>query len=298
MVTIQGQLLGIPMAPQPLAVFYNKEWFDKAGLNYPDSGWTWDHYFDLSTKLMLSNGVEGKEIHGSLIPMDLPFFETLAQSGGNSILSPDATTVSGYLNSRPVAEAVHMLMHYISNTKSTKPTSNSLNDTYVEMVSNNVGMGVGQFTGYTFLERHQNTKGKIEVVSLPRLENGVRANTVYFEMLSIASASKNKQLAWKFIRDMVLNSNSLFHQDWSVQELPTTKSVVQKLGSHHHPDLKIFIEELEVAVIPAVYKNPLLNEIRVEGIMSKLNTATTADEVQAALAEAAVQIDEKLKKAK
>lgn len=297
-VTIDGTMLGIPMSPQPLAVLYNKRWFDKAGLNYPQSGWTWDEYFDLSTKLLPANQVEGREMHGSLIPLDLPFFETLARSSGTSILSSNATTARGYLDSRSVAEAINMVMHHVKNTHSTKPSRSSANDTYLEMSSNNVGMGIGQFTVYTFLDGHTMTQGQIGVAPLPRLENGIRANTVYIDMLSIASASKNKQLAWKFLRDVILNADSSFHQDWADQEFLTNKTATQKLGIHLHPELKVFIDELEVAVKPVVYTNQDINNIIVEGFTSKLNSANTVDEVQAALTEAAIQIDEKLKKMK
>lgn len=60
--TTKGNLIGIPMSPTPLAVYYNKEWLDKAGISYPSGDWTWEQYFDLSIKLKSANVVANKDL--------------------------------------------------------------------------------------------------------------------------------------------------------------------------------------------------------------------------------------------
>ena len=35
----------------PLAIYYNKDLFDKAGVPYPKDGWTWEDFQDTAVKL-------------------------------------------------------------------------------------------------------------------------------------------------------------------------------------------------------------------------------------------------------
>src|SRR5881397_1711087 len=42
--TVDGRVLGIPALVDNLAIVYNKDLFDKAGLSYPTPDWTWDDF--------------------------------------------------------------------------------------------------------------------------------------------------------------------------------------------------------------------------------------------------------------
>ena len=46
-----GQLYGLPYNRQYNALYYNKEIFDRFGVNYPEDGMTWDETIELATKL-------------------------------------------------------------------------------------------------------------------------------------------------------------------------------------------------------------------------------------------------------
>lgn len=298
MVTMNGKMLGVPMSPQPLAVFYNKEWFNKASLSDPAGDWTWEQYFEISAKLQMANMAEGKQLFGSAIPVDPPFFETLARSSGHSIMSDDGSKFVGYLDSEPVSKAIAMMLQNINSSRVTKPTNSSMNSTYLELTSGNIGMSVGQFGVYSLLASQPQSAGKIGVVQLPRLENGVRANAVYFEMLSIASASKNQPLAWQFIKEVVLNKDSPFQEDWSRRELLTSKAAIQKTGQQLDPVMGLFLGELEYAVQPALYKSPELAAISIDAIAARLVTSSTPAEVRVVLEEVARTIEGQLKSTK
>lgn len=47
----EGRLLGIPVEDVVIGLFYNKEIFDKFGVNYPTDGMTWDEVIELATKV-------------------------------------------------------------------------------------------------------------------------------------------------------------------------------------------------------------------------------------------------------
>lgn len=293
MATTKGKLNGIPMSPTPLAVYYNKEWFDKAGIAYPGGDWTWEQYFDISIKLQSANAVADKEIYGSTIPLEHTFLESLAQSSGTSLLSPDNRKVSGYLDSRPVADAFALLGHHLNTNNATKAVENTGNPTLYEMWGGHVGMSISFYGMYSFLEQNQATAGKTAVAPLPRLEKGKKANSGTIQILSVAATSKQKELAWKFIKDVILNADSGFHKEWSRQELLTSKSAIQKLNQAADPVTKVFLEELQYAITPAAYRNPYLPSLLTQQIGSTLDAATSTA-MQAALTEAAYKIDEQL----
>lgn len=298
MATTKGNLIGIPMSPAPLAVYYNKEWFDKAGIKYPSGDWTWEQYFDISIKLKSANAVADKEIYGSTIPFELAFLESLVQSSGTSLLSPDNSKVSGYLDSRPVSDAFALLGHQMNTNNAIKIVDSTGNPTLYEMWGGNVGMTVSFYGMYSFLEQNKATAGKTAVAPLPRLEKGKKVNGVGISTLSIPAISKQKELAWKFMKDVILNSDSAFHKDWSRQELLTSKSAIQKLGQASDPVIKVFLEELNYAFMPAPYRNPTLPQFLTKKNIGNVFEAQSSAAIQAALTEAAYKVDQQLSLAK
>ncbi len=54
---IDGEQMCLPIDTAALVVFYNKEMFDAAGVEYPQAGWTWDDF--LATAEALSEDTDG-----------------------------------------------------------------------------------------------------------------------------------------------------------------------------------------------------------------------------------------------
>src|SRR5699024_4638426 len=42
--TVDGKTYAVPYRQDAWYLYYNKELFDKAGVDYPDGSWTWDDY--------------------------------------------------------------------------------------------------------------------------------------------------------------------------------------------------------------------------------------------------------------
>lgn len=293
--TTKGNLIGIPISPAPLAVYYNKEWFDKAGISYPSGDWTWEQYFELSIKLKSANAVANKEVYGSTIPFEHTFLESLVQSSGGSILSPDNSKVSGYLDSRSISDAFALLVHHKNTNNAIKIVENMGNPTLYEMWDGNVGMSIAPYGMYSFLEQtNRATAGKTAVAPLPRLEKGKKVNSVNIQTLSVAAISKQQELAWKFIKDVILNADSGFHKDWSRQELLTSKSAVQKLGQAADPVIKVFLDELNYGITPSAYRNPYLPALMTKRYIGSTLDASSSEAIQTLLTEAAHTIDQQL----
>lgn len=64
--TVNGTLWGIPKDYDSIAVFYNKDMFDAAGVEYPTDGWTWDEFIATAKALTdAENGIYGCSIQPS-----------------------------------------------------------------------------------------------------------------------------------------------------------------------------------------------------------------------------------------
>lgn len=61
--TVNGTLWGIPKDFDSIAVFYNKDMFDAAGVEYPSDDWTWDDFIATAKALTdADNGIYGVAI--------------------------------------------------------------------------------------------------------------------------------------------------------------------------------------------------------------------------------------------
>jgi multiple sugar transport system substrate-binding protein len=85
-----GKLYGLPYNMQVVVVYYNKDLFQKAGVEFPKPGWTWNDFADTAKRLTSAQG--DNKIFGAL-PLGAGSWQLesiLLQSGG-SILNQDRT---------------------------------------------------------------------------------------------------------------------------------------------------------------------------------------------------------------
>lgn len=104
----RGQLMCVPQNISSLAVYYNKDMFDAAGLDYPDDDWTWDEFLASARSLTLDldeDGVTdqyGLGTEASIFRL-APF---IWQNGGELVVSEaNGTPIRLALDSRPAREA-------------------------------------------------------------------------------------------------------------------------------------------------------------------------------------------------
>jgi multiple sugar transport system substrate-binding protein len=99
--TSADKVYGLPLGPQAVSVYVNRDLFKKRGVPIPTKGWTWDQMLAAAQKLTFSEG--GKKfwgINGQDLQVDLEygmsFFYTF---GGSSIFKKTATGYVANLDS-------------------------------------------------------------------------------------------------------------------------------------------------------------------------------------------------------
>lgn len=108
-----GVQYGLPESFSDVVLYYNKDLFDAAGVEYPNDSWTWEDEAAAAKKLTdPSNGV-----YGEYQPVQFfEFYKTLAQSGG-SFFNDDLSEAT--FNSDAGVQAGEWLVNKVGNTMPT-----------------------------------------------------------------------------------------------------------------------------------------------------------------------------------
>ncbi|MCR8643973.1 sugar ABC transporter substrate-binding protein [Paenibacillus sp. N1-5-1-14] len=208
-----GKTLGIPVGYTTHVVYYNKDLFDKAGVAYPTSGWTWD---DLQkTAKQLNNPAEkisGFAFSGKPDPYDYEMYLW----GNKTSYVDEQGKIAGALNGPKSVEVLTMFQNMLKDgfAISTEGTGST------EMKSGKVAM----FTNGAWSIGSLREAGiNFGVVEIPSYKNGTSASIVSSSGVSMSNNSKNKEAAWEFIKYWTNEENNKARIDY---ELPVLKSVV------------------------------------------------------------------------
>ena len=89
--TADGRQFALPKYHGALAVYYNKDRFDAAGVPYPDADWTYDDY--LSAMTALTGGeVDGSAVYGSTLDPIYDRVQIHVNAFGGHFVNPDDPT--------------------------------------------------------------------------------------------------------------------------------------------------------------------------------------------------------------
>ncbi len=160
--TYNGVHYGVPKDFDTIALLYNKELFDKAGVKYPDDTWTWDNLLDAAKKINdPANGV-----YGFLAPLEdqVGYLPWIYQAGGGFIKDKKSIVNS--------PEAIRGLTFYsdLINKEKVAPTLAQLSDThFVDMFKAGKGgmvlIGSWQLGSYA---TNDDIKAKFDLAVLPK----------------------------------------------------------------------------------------------------------------------------------
>lgn len=115
--TYDGKIYAIGATESSVALYYNRDMLDAAGIKAPDKlvdAWTWSEFADVAEKLT-KDGVMGTNIimdKGEGLPYVLEQFWI---SNGTDFVSEDGSKADGYINSEAGVEAATFLNGLIQN---------------------------------------------------------------------------------------------------------------------------------------------------------------------------------------
>lgn len=201
-------LYAIPQDFTPMVVYYNKKLFDKAGMPYPTSGWNFDQFRMVASKLTIPSPDPGHSQYGFAFTNWVPGWVMWIWNNGADHMSQDGTRAVGYMDSPKAVEAVKFLEDMVK--KGLAPSISQAAALGVDPFANGQAAmaisGHWSMVGYKAAPKGPDGKPKITwddlgVVALPH--NTTESQTVMYEAgYGIGAHCRNREAAWKFIRYM------------------------------------------------------------------------------------------------
>jgi multiple sugar transport system substrate-binding protein len=219
----------------PLAVYYNKALFDKAGVAYPKDGWTWDDFLNAAKKLTdPANKVWGVDATGSW----LRALEPWILSNNGKVISADGTKYDGALNSKETVDAVQWWvdLYRVHKVAPTAADKESLKN--IDLFAN--GKVAMSITGRWPLDGYKaNTALKFGVVGLPKKQTAT--NILCWAGFGVNAKSANKKEAVEFLKYLAGPEGAKVFSKWAI---PAVKSVAEETGFTKDEYNKVFVDAL------------------------------------------------------
>ena len=284
--TYDGKLFGAPKDFDTIALWYNKELFDAAGVEYPKAGWTWDDLKKTAAKL--TDPAKGQFGITSTQYGQENYYDSIAQAGGEVINAEGTKT--GYDTPEALA-GIELWTDLIEAGSS--PTAQQMTDTAPEdmFVSGKVAMFQnGSWAAHIYAD-NADIADKVDVAPLAAGPAGNQS--VIHGLANVANAkSAHVDAAKKFAAfasgekaaDLMASAGTVIpafngKQDAWVEALPQY-------------DLQVYIDALETAVPYPVSKNTsawtsleseILSQVWAGSVTPEAGLKDLAEKMQAAL---------------
>lgn len=195
-VTYGEGIYALPVYFGSEALIYNKDLFDKAGINYPNEDWTWDDYLEAAKKLTIRNN--GKVVQFGTAK---PYHESIIKSFGADYFSPDGKEF--LLDSQGAREALQFLvdLHHKYNVVPTLTELEGPQKMKSEVQLFMAGK-VGMFPAGSFLlATLRDIKDfSWDVSPIPYRKGRKRVTGFATGCLCVSAQSKNPKAAWEFVK--------------------------------------------------------------------------------------------------
>jgi multiple sugar transport system substrate-binding protein len=200
--TYDGQLYAIPIRQNMSGVHYNEEFFSERGLSGPPK--TIEEFVEYAKKLTYTRP-DGTPVSGFIMPNQSSNYTNFARAWDADFITEDYKVVA---NDTPMVKAITALRELFKAGVYPRQFPTLMQDDSVTWMHTGRGaMVVTTMSRNPVLNDPKKSMfpGKIKVVPIPVTESltskyGIAPVGVTFWSMSIPKNSKNKELAWDFIR--------------------------------------------------------------------------------------------------
>jgi multiple sugar transport system substrate-binding protein len=194
--TSDARQLGLPRDLNVIALFYNKDLFDKASVAYPDDTWDWAKLVEVGKKLTVDKNKDGKPDQWGLYTetTDMEnYWSSLVWQNGGDILAPDGKSI--VLDSPAATGGLQFLQDLIWKEK-VVPEPSLFAETGDAFEQGKAAMEVNG----SWLVATDETAGlKFGIAPLPKGPAG-RATSVNPTGAVVYKGTKSPDAAWAFVK--------------------------------------------------------------------------------------------------
>lgn len=244
----EGKQFGMVESFSNVVTFYNKDLFDKAGVNYPNADWKWQDELAAAEKITNKND----KVWGTYAPIQFyEFYKVIAQNGG-SVFNEDKTEVT--IDSPENAEALQYMVDKVNKYKVT-PSVADLSGQSPEDLFKNGQIGI-LHTGIWMLDSFKDVPFKWDIAL--EAGNTKKAHHFFANGLAVSKDSDAQNAAYKFSRFMSASEDAAKIRIASSWELPaiTDKAILKPYLEQNPPESReVIFEALNTLVLPPVIED-------------------------------------------
>ena len=226
-----GQIYGLPVGFTTHCVYYNKDLFEKAGVEEPKDGWTWEDLEEKAKKINEATGVKGFSFSMKPDPYD---YEMYLWSNGTAYCDKDGK-MEGYVDSDKALETYKMFQDMEKDGYAVA-TEKSGGD---EFQAGQTGMFV---YGAWAVKKYTEEGVNFGLAKLPSFGSEKSASILSSSGVAIAKSSKNKEAAWEFVKFWTSEESNKTRIG---TEFPVLMSVVESEKILEKPEYAPFYEMLD-----------------------------------------------------
>lgn len=212
------QIYGVPVSVVTSCMYYNKDIFDQAGVEYPTDDWTWDDVAAASKEIQ--SKVEN--VNGFTFEMGtLPYtFEMYLWSNGAAFVDEDGT-MDGNINSKAAIETFQMFQDMEKDGVAYASEESGQS----EMLGGKTAM----YVDGTWPIKQFDAEGlNYGIVQIPKFEGTEHSiSVINTSGIAISKDSEHKDEAWEFLKFWTGEEMNKYRIN---TELPALKSVVDSEG--------------------------------------------------------------------
>lgn len=272
-----GSQYGLVESFSNVVLFYNKELFDAAGVDYPSPEWTWADELEAAQKL--TNADAG--VYGSFSPIQFwEFYKTIEQNGGQ-ILSDDKTEV--VINSPQNVETLQWMIDKINKYGVTPSDAQMSGQSDGDMFK--AGKIAMLRTGIWMFSSFSDADFEWDIALEPGNTN--KAHHFFSNGVAISAKTEHPYEAWLWSRFMTSSDAATMIRVDANWELPavTNDDVLAAYLENTPPMSKhVVFDALDTLVVPPVIENwnALTDAVGKELDEAKLGMKTPQEALDAA----------------
>ncbi len=229
----------------PMALWYNKDMFDNAGVAYPSESWTWKDLEEAAGKLTKKADDGTFESFGFQAQSWAYAVGCYLESKGLSYISDDYTEVEGYLNAPEMAEALDTYFGWTEGDNRISPNAadtDSYGDGTAMMINGKLAMFV---TGGWAKKPLEDAGVNYGVALLPEKHTAYYCAAGY----AISRSCKNPEAAWEVLKLITGEKASELRVELEAV-FPTAEAQLEAVKAKTPDEHKALFETLEYSVSP------------------------------------------------
>jgi ABC-type glycerol-3-phosphate transport system substrate-binding protein len=238
-IIINGKTYGLPLAIDTLALYYNKDLLDAAGVPLPPK--TWPELFEAVKKAtkydadgnIVQAGIAmgtGANIDNAYDILTLLMYQTnVTMSSGRQVTFAEGLQNRAHEN-HPAMQVLRFYTDFARDSKAIYSWNTSMPNAFESFIQ---GQSVF-YLGYAFDAariRARAPQMNVEVTTAPQLPDAAPINVANYWIESVLKKSKHQNEAWDFVRFMTLPQNVATYTAAAAQPSPLRTQVTAQLSN-------------------------------------------------------------------